>query len=455
MNHLRPTRRIPGHLHRAALAIGMACCVWAAPAQAGASPVAEVTLMVGEAVVFRLDGSNEALRRGMPIRVGDRIETAGNGHVHMRFADNGAVSIRPDSIFEIQAFQFNKQDPKSNEVRFRVDRGTARSISGAATDQDKTRFRLNTPIAAIGVRGTDFIVRTDVDGVRATVADGTIVVGALGPGCLAQAVGPCRGADVRELSADMGRVMAEVKTGDQVTRIVPALDTFAGQGATERDQGSRRLAMAAARSSGIAAAEPTPSELLHGNDTAAAALLTLATVNLPDLNRASSLDAQLVWGRWGVFGPGGDQVSVPFSLARLDRHVTVADEDFGLFRTNAPAGGPSFSDLKAGVVDFRLNRATAFYAVGAVEEKAAISAGSLSIDFGRRTFATGLDMATASGVTGELRVAGEIRTDGIFSVRDAEQRVSGAVSHDGKEAGYLFERAAGAGLFRGVTLWGK
>ena len=60
-----------------------------------------------------------------------------------------------------------------------------------------------------------------------------------------------------------------------------------------------------------------------------------------------------------------------------------------------------------------------------------------------------------SAVKGELRVAGSIRSDGIFTVKDADQFVSGAFSLDGKEAGYLFERNVGGGLFRGRTLWGR
>ncbi|HRD85646.1 MAG TPA: FecR domain-containing protein, partial [Rubrivivax sp.] len=83
------------------------------------------------------------------------------------------------------------------------------------------RFRLNTPLAAIGVRGTDFIVQTTDQGVRATVADGAIVVGALGGACSAAGLGPCTGAAARELSADMGRLMVEVRRGDDMARLVP------------------------------------------------------------------------------------------------------------------------------------------------------------------------------------------------------------------------------------------
>lgn len=54
-------------------------------------------------------------------------------------------------------------------------------------------------------------------------------------------------------------------------------------------------------------------------------------------------------------------------------------------------------------------------------------------------------------------MAGDVRGDGTFSVRDlgSRQSVAGAVSLDGKEAGYLFERGLGSGLFRGKTLWGR
>jgi len=52
-------------------------------------------------------------------------------------------------------------------------------------------------------------------------------------------------------------------------------------------------------------------------------------------------------------------------------------------------------------------------------------------------------------------MGGDVRADGTFAVKDVDQRIAGAVSLDGKEAGYLFERNAAGGLFRGKTLWGR
>lgn len=423
---------------------------------ADASTVGQVSLLIGEARVVRADGSQERLQRGSRIHVGDRVETSANGHVHMRFVDNAAISVRPESILEVQAYRYDAQSPQSSEIRLRVEKGTSRSISGAATDVDKSRFRLNTPIAAIGVRGTDFIVQTDPEGVRATVSDGAIVVGALGGACSPVDLGPCAGTAVRELSAEMGKLMAEVRVGDRSTRIVPAVDLPMAAAATNgRDAGSeRQLSMSDARATGLSAAQPTPPELQRGNDRAAAGLLTLATVNVPDLNRPSDVAAQLVWGRWAILPEANDKLSVPFALARLGRHVTVADEEAGLFRADQGAAAV-LSDTLQAKVEFRLARASATYEVGAVIESAAVLSSNLTVDFSNRTFATGLVLSSASGGTSTFAMAGAVRNDGLFAVKDVDQRVAGAISLSGKEAGYLFERNTVEGLFRGRTLWGQ
>ena len=72
----------------------------------------------------------ESLKRGMSVHVGDRVETSANGHVHLRFIDNAALSVRPDSVLEIQAYHFDANRPELSEVRLQVDQGVARSISG-------------------------------------------------------------------------------------------------------------------------------------------------------------------------------------------------------------------------------------------------------------------------------------------------------------------------------------
>ena len=426
--------------------------------RAAETSVGQVSLMIGEARVYHSDGSVEALRRGSSILVGDRIETTGNGHVHVRFIDNAAVSVRPDSILEVQSYQYDAARPQANEVRLRVEHGTGRSISGAATEHDKNRFRLNTPIAAIGVRGTDFIVQTDARGMRATVADGTIVVGALGSACSAATLGPCAGNDTRVLSAEMGRMMVEVRPGDHVARVVPAngsLTALASAGADER-AAARANAESVIRTAGLLAAEPTVGSQVHGNDRAAASVLAIAAVSVPDLASAPDQKGQLAWGRWTFASPGDDKIAVPFVVASLGRQITVADGTAGLFRANDPSNpDQQLRPSTEARVDFRLSRAQATFDTDGRKEIASVDGGTLMLDFSHRTFATALALSSASAGKSEFRMAGDVRSDGTFAVRDLDQHIAGAVSLDLKEAGYLFERATSGGMFRGKTLWGR
>lgn len=432
-------------------------------AQTTASAVGQVSMLIGAADVVHVGGAREPLRRGAAILVGDRLETSANGHVHVHFIDKAAVSVRPESVLEVQAYRYDAKNPAANEVRFNVENGTARSISGAATEVDKTRFRLNTPIAAIGVRGTDFIVQTDAAGVRATVSDGAIVVGALGGGCSAAGLGPCGANESRLLTAEMGRLMAEVRPGDHTARIVPAAGALLAAAAVSAEErvAARATAESAARAVGLLAAQPTAAELQRGNDRTAAEALTLGAGRLPDLNRPSNPNGQLMWGRWGFTRPEGDQVTETVSTARVGRDIMVAVGDdlaktLGLFRTSDPANPrgliPESMNAK---FDFQLSRASAIYEVGGRSEVAVVENGKLTIDFGKRAFATVLDMSSDSGGKARLLMGGTVRDDGRFALTDAGQYVTGAVTLDGKEAGYLFTRDARGGLFRGITLWGR
>lgn len=440
----------------AALSAGLA---WPLAATASsADPVGHVSLLIGDAQVVHADGRRSALQRGSPVAVGDRIETGANGQVHLRFVDQAAVSVRPDSVMLVQAYQYDPRRPEASEVRLKLERGTGRSLSGGATQVDKSRFRLNTPIAAIGVRGTDFVVHAQADAVRATVADGAIVVSPYGAGCQASGLGPCAGLDARELTAAMGRWMAEVRSGEHATNLVPAAElaavsTALARNRQERDASRQQQALELARSTGMLAAEPTPGQQQRGNDQAAAEVLTLAAVRMPNLNRPPELGAQLVWGRWAVMPTENDKLTLPFALARLNRHVTVADQEMGLFRKDVAGSGGQLTPEATGVAQFRLSRASASFEGAQGLEVASILASNLTVDFNRRTFATALNLSAPSGATGGLRLAGDVRADGIFALASGEQRVAGAIALNGKEAGYLFETGAAGQLFRGRTLW--
>ena len=151
-----------------------------------AQVVGEVTLTIGKSKIER--SANEAEpQKGGSVQEGDVIRTSDNGHVHIRFIDGARVSVRPNSVFHIHEFKYSPADPAASVVRLSLDSGEARSISGAAAQAAKERFRLNTPLVAIGVKGTDFVTQVSKDVIRVTVNQGAIVMAPFDSGCKADA----------------------------------------------------------------------------------------------------------------------------------------------------------------------------------------------------------------------------------------------------------------------------
>lgn len=405
----------------------------AGAATAAASAIGEVSLAIGVSRVVGERG-NHTVTRGMSVMPGDRIETDRGGHVHLRFVDGAYVSVRPGSRLTIEAYRYDAANPQDSAVRFRLESGVARAISGKIAESARERFRLNTPIAAIGVRGTDFVVLAEADRVRVTVHSGAVVLAPLGEGCQPNALGPCATSAARLLSADMGKVMLEFQPLKGVPRIVP----INGVPSPDRLNPPAPQEPRAA-GGGTQGASETTSDVLAAQAVAGQAL-----------QPAAPPPATLVWGRWALLP--GDVLSQTLAEAAAGRQVTVGNDFYALFRPETP-----LSQLipTIGRFDFTLRDAQVHLLRGGVAELGRVDSGSLSIDFAARQFATGLAMSHPQVGAATLQAAGTVRDNGMFAVRDAGQVVAGALTLDGKEAGYFFERPVPGGMFMGITRWGR
>ncbi len=415
----------------------------AGAAGAAATAVGEVSLAIG--VSRLIDGNGHASRivRGMAVHAGDRIETEQGGHAHLRFVDGAFVSVRPGSRLVIETYSYDAARPQDSAIRFRLEQGVARAISGKGAEAARERFRLNTPIAALGVRGTDFVVLTEPDRVRVAVYSGAIVLTPLGEGCRADALGPCATAASRTLSADMGQVMLEFQRQQVAPRIVPINGMpppdRLNPPAPEEPRGGARGGAHISQAASVATSEVLGAQAVAGQSQPP------PTLALPP--------PTLVWGRWPWVSLPGDTVSQSFAEASAGRQVTVGNDFYGLFRPEPP-----FPVLVSnlGRVDFTLRDAQVHLLRGGVAELGRVDSGWLSVDFAARQFATGLTMSHPAVGAASLQAAGGVRDDGIFAVRPADGRVvAGALTVDGKEAGYLFQQPITGGSFIGITRWGR
>jgi hypothetical protein len=138
----------------AALIIGLmtAFSAWA--------DIGSVTEASGTAVIKRGKDTIQIVK-GTEIKTNDKVETK-NGKVKIVFKDDTNVTVTESSSLIIDDFVY---DPKSGagKLGLKAAAGTVRYVSGAIA-KDPKNVKINTPTAAIAVRGTDFVMAVSETG---------------------------------------------------------------------------------------------------------------------------------------------------------------------------------------------------------------------------------------------------------------------------------------------------
>ena len=145
--------RLPAHLFlSAALLLAMA-----GPALADGF-IGTVRTFEGEARVVR-DGVAYPAETGFHILANDVLET-GDGALGVIFRDDTAITLGPHTEIIVDSFVF---DPAGDNIEFATEmiRGSAMFVTGQIAKINPEAFRLETPKATIGIRGTRFIVDLD------------------------------------------------------------------------------------------------------------------------------------------------------------------------------------------------------------------------------------------------------------------------------------------------------
>lgn len=136
--------------------------------------------ITGSATVTGADGSTASLGKGMKIYEKDTIKTGADGEVQIVTEDGAFLALRPNSEFRIDAYKAEGGSDDKSFLSLLV--GGLRSITGWIGGTDHAAYRITTPTATIGVRGTDHEVTvvapggSDAAGTYETVNDGSTVM---------------------------------------------------------------------------------------------------------------------------------------------------------------------------------------------------------------------------------------------------------------------------------------
>ncbi|MEL0107312.1 MAG: FecR domain-containing protein, partial [Rhodospirillaceae bacterium] len=128
----------------------------------GAEPVGQVESLSGTVVAVRADGTRVELKTGDPIYQGDTLETSADGAVGVMLADQTTFSMANNGQMVIDQMVY---DPGTNEgsISMSVVEGVFAFVSGQIAKTDPDALSLNTPVATIGIRGTQVGIEVGED----------------------------------------------------------------------------------------------------------------------------------------------------------------------------------------------------------------------------------------------------------------------------------------------------
>ena len=109
----------------------------------------------GEVIALSNGGSRE-LKQGDFIYVNDEIMTSNRSFAVLQFEDGAKVTVRPDSTMIIESYLYNGDD--GDEATLSLVEGGLRVITGAMAKSNPENYKVRTPVALMGVRGTEFSI---------------------------------------------------------------------------------------------------------------------------------------------------------------------------------------------------------------------------------------------------------------------------------------------------------
>lgn len=135
--------------------------------------VGRVEFAVGGVNVLGQDGIARNLTKGGEINNGDTIQTI-DGRAQIRFSDGGYISLQPNTEFKVEDYAYNGKSDGSEKGFFSLVKGGLRAITGAIGHTNKQAYRVNTPVATIGIRGTEYLAQYNNTKLLVKVGDGAV-----------------------------------------------------------------------------------------------------------------------------------------------------------------------------------------------------------------------------------------------------------------------------------------
>ena len=147
-----------------ALLVCSAMVLCALPSAAQGGVVARAASVTGMSLLAGPTGASTVLTPGAILNPGDRIDTRGGGQVVIDLSDGSMVVVAPGSLVLLKDFHEASSLRELFEITLGMVRVKINHFAGRPNP-----YRMNSPTASIAVRGTEFSIQVDAQGVTAVI----------------------------------------------------------------------------------------------------------------------------------------------------------------------------------------------------------------------------------------------------------------------------------------------
>ena len=120
-----------------------------------AAVAGQVQFVYGAVQLTTEAGKSHPIQKGDAVNEGDTLTTAPAASAQIKMQDGGFIAVRPDSRLKFDSFKFNGKQDGSEQSFFSLFKGGFRAVTGLIGKINKPNYRITTPAATLGIRGTD------------------------------------------------------------------------------------------------------------------------------------------------------------------------------------------------------------------------------------------------------------------------------------------------------------
>lgn len=187
------------------------------PARHPLAVIGEVIAISGQPLAIDINNEQRNLAMGGKIYRGDALLTDGGAAARFRMNDDAELLLRPNSRLVVNDYSYFAGDAAGSRSLITLLKGGLRYITGMLGQRNPQGFNVRTPVATIGIRGTDFgTMICDVD--ECLLPDSSVLSSGTYSGVLAGEI--ALGNDAGEFPVIQGEIVRTAST-NSVPELAP------------------------------------------------------------------------------------------------------------------------------------------------------------------------------------------------------------------------------------------